>query len=107
VPTSESCFLSGSLNAAARGLCVRLIELGRNSLNLLSYRNVSTVRKCFVSFVLTRTWEKNMKEMVTFSIDKDFRLEVIGLFDFLAGFCHVEFPECLTPLNKKMSFALC
>ena len=31
---------------------------------------------------------------------KYFHLEGIDIFDFLAGFCHVEFPEYLTLLNK-------
>ena len=70
-----------------------------------SYQNVSTVRKCSAGFVLTRTQEKNMEGIETFSID--LLLEVIGLFDFLTGFCPVEFTAFLTTLNTGGPSSVC
>ena len=42
-----------------------------------------------------------MEEMEHFQLKKAFWLKVIGLFTFLAGFCHVPFPKCYTPIKRK------
>ena len=90
-------FLSGSLNAVARGQRVLLLNIAEiHSIFCISKR--INCKKNTLSVLYLQTLQELGKVHRSM---KYFQLEGIDIFNFLAGFCHVEFPEYLTLLNKR------